>query len=148
MIQITSDLRIDDRDISERFVRSIGSRSQNVRKEATAVELRLDIGKGCLPLEKAVMTLGGRHVTADGVLIVVSRANRSWPNRRAARARLVVLLKRAAAAPKRGGRQSTVRTAERRTSKQQHSALKRSRPDETRVRAASGVSYEGIREVK
>ena len=33
MIQITDDLRLDDRDISERFVRSIGSRSQNVRKE-------------------------------------------------------------------------------------------------------------------
>ena len=47
------------------------------------------------------MALGGRHVTADGVLIVASRANRSQAeNRRAARARLVVLLKRAAAAPK------------------------------------------------
>ena len=41
MIQITSDLRLDDRDIAERFVRAIGSRNQNVRKEATAVELRL-----------------------------------------------------------------------------------------------------------
>ena len=65
MIQITSDLRLDDRDISERFVRAIGSRSQNVRKEATAVELRLDIGKAALPpdVKARVMALGGRHVT-------------------------------------------------------------------------------------
>ena len=132
MIQITSDLRLDDRDISERFVRSIGSRSQNVRKEATAVELRLDIGKAALPpdVKARVMALGGRHVTTDGVLIVTSRANRSQAeNRRAARARLVVLLKRAAAAPK--PRRATKAEAsvgrERRTAKQRHSALKRSR---------------------
>jgi ribosome-associated protein len=132
MIQITSDLCLDDRDISERFVRSIGSRSQNVRKEATAVELRLDIGKAALPpdVKARVMTLGGRHVTADGVLIVVSRANRSQAeNRRAARARLVMLLKRAAAAPKprRATKPAPSARRERRTSKQQHSALKRSR---------------------
>ena len=90
MIQITSDLRLDDRDISERFVRSIGSRSQNVRKEATAVELRLDIGKAALPpdVKARVMALGGRHVTTDGVLVVTSRANRSQAeNRRAGAAR-------------------------------------------------------------
>ena len=132
MIQITSDLRLDDRDISERFVRSIGSRSQNVRKEATAVELRLDIGKAALPpdVKARVMTLGGRHVTAGGVLVVVSRANRSQAeNRRAARARLVVLLKRAAGAPKsrRATKPEPSVGRERRSSKQQHSALKRSR---------------------
>lgn len=132
MIQITSDLRLDDRDISERFVRSIGSRSQNVRKEATAVELRLDIGKAALPpdVKARVMALGGRHVTTDGVLIVTSRANRSQAeNRRAARARLVVLLKRAAAAPKPRGATKPAPSVgrDRRTAKQRHSALKRSR---------------------
>ena len=132
MIQITSDLCLDDRDISERFVRSIGSRSQNVRKEATAVELRLDIGKAALPpdVKARVMALGGRHVTTDGVLIVTSRANRSQAeNRRAARARLVVLLKRAARAPKprQVARPAPSVGRERRASKQRHSALKRSR---------------------
>jgi len=132
MIQITSDLRLDDRDITERFVRSIGSRSQNIRKEATAVELRLDIGKAALPpdVKARVMALGGRHVTTDGVLIVTSRANRSQAeNRRAARARLVVLLKRAARAPKprQAARPEPSVGRERRASKQRHSALKRSR---------------------
>jgi ribosome-associated protein len=132
MIQITSDLRLDDRDISERFVRSIGSRSQNIRKEATAVELRLDIGKAALPpdVKARVMALGGRHVTTDGVLIVASRANRSQAeNRRAARARLVLLLKRAARAPKprRATKPGPSVGGARRISKQRHSALKRSR---------------------
>ena len=132
MIQITSDLRLDDRDIAERFVRSIGSRSQNVRKEATAVELRLDIGKAALPpdVKARVMALGGRHVTADGVLVVTSRANRSQAeNRRAARARLVVLLKRAAEAPKprRATKPAPSVRRDRRASKQRHGALKRSR---------------------
>ena len=47
--------------------------------------------KAALPpdVKARVMALGGRHVTADGVLIVASRANRSQAeNRRAARARL------------------------------------------------------------
>jgi ribosome-associated protein len=69
-------------------------------------------------------------VTADGVLIVASRANRSQAeNRRAARARLVVLLKRAAEAPKprRATKPASAVRGERRTSKQRHSALKRSR---------------------
>ena len=132
MIQITSDLRLDDHDISERFVRAIGSRNQNVRKEATAVELRLDIGKAALPpdVKARVMALGGRHVTSDGVLIVTSRANRSQAeNRRAARARLVVLLKRAARAPKprRATKPGPSVGGARRISKQRHSALKRSR---------------------
>jgi len=132
MIQITSDLRLDDRDIAERFVRSIGSRSQNVRKEATAVELRLDIGKAALPpdVKARVMALGGRHVTTDGVLVVTSRANRSQAeNRRAARARLVVLLKRAAEAPKprRATKPAPSVRRDRRASKQRHGALKRSR---------------------
>jgi ribosome-associated protein len=69
-------------------------------------------------------------VTTDGVLIVASRANRSQAeNRRAARARLVVLLKRAARAPKprQAARPAPSVGRERRTAKQRHSALKRSR---------------------
>jgi ribosome-associated protein len=132
MIQITPAIGLDERDISERFVRATGPGGQNVNKDATAVELRVDISRAELPpdLKERLMTLGGRHVTTDGVLVVVSRANRSQAqNRSAARARLVALLKRAATPPKR--RKATkpgpsVRR-ERVVSKQRHSALKRSR---------------------
>ena len=132
MIHITRDIRFDERDIAERFVRATGPGGQNANKDATAVELRVDIGRAALPpdLKERLITLGGRHVTNDGVLVVVSRANRSQEqNRGAARERLVALLKRAATPPK--PRKATVPgpsvSRKRVVSKQRHSALKRSR---------------------
>jgi ribosome-associated protein len=132
MIHITPTIDLDERDITQRFVRATGSRGQNVNKEATAVELRVDIVRAALPadLKERLMALGGRHVTTNGVLVVVSRANRSQvQNRSAARARLVALLKRAARPPK--PRKATKPGAsvrhERLVSKRRHSALKRFR---------------------
>jgi ribosome-associated protein len=132
MIQITSTIALNEREIAERFVRATGSAGQNVDKDATAVELRVDIGKSSLPCEvkDRVVSLGGRHVTTDGVLLVVSRAFRSQAqNRDAARTRLVALLKRAATQPKK--RKATKPRAsvrdERRVAKQRHSDVKRAR---------------------
>jgi ribosome-associated protein len=132
MIPITRSISFDERGLVERFVRATGPGGQNVRKEATAVELRLDIGRAALPpdVKERLITLGGRHVTTDGVLVVVSRAHRSQTqNRTAARTRLVALLKRAARPPK--ARKATTPGPsirdERLVSKQRHRALKRSR---------------------
>jgi ribosome-associated protein len=86
----------------ERFVRAIGPGGQNARREATAVELRVDIGHSSLPepLKIRLAQLAGRAVTGDGILIVVSRAHRSQTaNRNAARLRLARLLRRAATPP-------------------------------------------------
>ena len=49
MIRVTESITLDDREVDERFVRAMGPGGQNVRKEATAVELRLDIGASSLP---------------------------------------------------------------------------------------------------
>jgi len=103
MILISDTLAIGENEIAERFVRSMGSRGMNPRQEATAVELRFDIGASSLPLEiKArLMRLGGRAVTNGGVLVISSRALRSQAiNRAAAHERLVALLRRAAVAPR------------------------------------------------
>jgi ribosome-associated protein len=132
MIQITDSIVLNDRDVKERFVRATGARGQNVNKEATAVELRLDIAHSSLPadVKKRLTSLAGRHVTTAGVLVLVSRALRSQTeNREAAHARLLALLKRAAKTPKtrKGTKPQPAARQERLTAKHRHSALKRSR---------------------
>ncbi len=104
MLRVTDSLSLDDHDVEERFVRSMGPARQNLRNEATAVELRLDIPASSLPSEvqERLQALAGRAVTKDGVLVVVSRVHRSQAdNREAAHARLLALLQRAANPPRR-----------------------------------------------
>jgi ribosome-associated protein len=132
MIRVTDSIALDDREVEERFVRAMGPGGQNVRNEATAVELRFDIGASALPpdLKERLEALAGRAVTTDGVLVVVSRAHRSQPeNREAARARLIALLQRAAQAPKtrRPTRPRRAVREERLASKTLRGAVKRSR---------------------
>lgn len=132
MIQVTDTIALNDRDVKERFVRAAGPGGQNANQEATAVELRVDIRKLSVPADlKARLTaLGGRHVTTEGVLVVVSRAYRSQvQNRDAAHTRLVALLNRAARVPKKRRATKPAPSArdERRAAKQRQSAIKRAR---------------------
>jgi ribosome-associated protein len=102
MLRITDSIIVNDREVEERFVRATGSGGQNLRKEETAVELRLDIAGSSLPadVKARLLALAGRGVTTDGVLVVVSRVHRSQAeNREAARVRLTALLRRAATPP-------------------------------------------------
>jgi ribosome-associated protein len=137
VIQVTDTIVLADHEVDERFVRAAGPGGQNIRKVATAVELRFDVGRSSLApdVKDRLLTLAGRHVTTDGVLVVVSRVHRSQAqNRKAARARLVTLLKRAARpAKKRTPTQTRSAAREHRLlSKKRHSAVKRTRrkPDE------------------
>jgi ribosome-associated protein len=89
---------VGGQEVMERFVRSIGPDGRNPRRKATAVELRFDIGRSSLPADARarLIALAGRHVTADGVLVIVSRRYSSQVrNREAARAQLLQLLREA-----------------------------------------------------
>jgi ribosome-associated protein len=99
MIRISKDIVIEDREVTERFARASGPGGQNLNKEATAVELTLDVKASSLPadVKGRLMALRGRAVTDSGLLVVMSRAYRSQArNREAAHARLIALLQRAA----------------------------------------------------
>lgn len=132
MIRVTRAIALGDRQVEERFVRAMGPGGQNVRNEATAVELRFDIGASSLPpdVKERLIALAGRAVTTEGVLVVVSRVHRSQAdNRQAARARLMTLLQRAANPPKKR-RPTKPRSAvreERLASKKMRAAVKKSR---------------------
>jgi ribosome-associated protein len=104
MLHITPTLAIDDHEFEERFVRASGPGGQNVNKVATAVELRFDVGASSLPLEvkQRLVSLAGKRLTTDGVLLIDSREYRTQAqNREAARVRLTALIRQATMVPAR-----------------------------------------------
>ena len=105
MLQITPSIAIDDSEIEEKFVRSSGPGGQNVNKVATAVQLRFDAARSTSiadDVRERLKAIAGSRMTADGVLVIDSRAFRTQAqNREAARERLVELLRQASIRPKR-----------------------------------------------
>src|SRR5262245_27254935 len=103
MIPITDDIVLEDREVDERFVRASGPGGQNVNKVATAVELRFDVRASSLPydVQQRLIGLAGARTTAEGVVIIDSRAHRTQAqNRAAARERLVALIQQALVRPR------------------------------------------------
>src|SRR5215210_5188812 len=103
MIQVTNRLSIDERAISESFIRASGPGGQNVNKVASAVQLRFDLAASGLPDEvrRRVARLAGRRLTQDGAIVIAAQRHRSQErNREDALGRLIELVRRAAEPPK------------------------------------------------
>ncbi len=103
LIPIAPGIAFDPREVEENFIRASGPGGQNVNKVSSAVQVRLDLRRpGTLPeaLRDRAAALGGRRVTADGVLVITAQRHRSQDrNRQDALDRVVALLREAAVRP-------------------------------------------------
>jgi len=104
-VQITQTLFIDEREISESFIRASGPGGQNVNKVSTAVQIRFDVrGSPSLPedVRARLLVLARSRLTKEGVLIITAQRYRNQDqNRQDARRRLADLIFRATVPPTR-----------------------------------------------
>ncbi len=133
MIEITSGISIDPREIEESFIRASGPGGQNVNKVSSAVQLRFDVRRSpSLPSPVAVRAarLAGKRLTKEGVIVITAARFRTQEQNRAdALERLVALLREAARrpvrrVPTRPGRAAKARRVDAKTKR---GALKRLR---------------------
>jgi ribosome-associated protein len=102
VIRISDTLAINDRAITESFVRASGPGGQNVNKLATAVQLRLDLAASGLPddVQARLAGLGGRRLNQSGELVITVQRHRTQErNRAAAMDQLIRLVQRAKTPP-------------------------------------------------
>lgn len=118
--------------LSESFLAATGPGGQNVNKVATAVQLRVDLDKLCLPagVIERLKAIAGSRVTSAGELLITARRFRTQEaNRADARDRLARMIADAhvVRAKRRPTRPSRAAKAKRVDAKKQRSAVKQGR---------------------
>jgi ribosome-associated protein len=100
MLIISPELRVNEAELDERFVRASGPGGQNVNKLSSAVQLRFDLaGSPSLPpdLKQRAARLAGRRLSREGVVVIIAQRFRTQERNRAdARERLAAILRQAA----------------------------------------------------
>ena len=133
VIAATPEILIDEKEIRFEFIRAAGPGGQKVNKSSSAVQLRFDVlDSPSLPEEvrSRLITLAGRRLSEEGILIIEAKRFRSQDrNRRDAIDRLCALIRHAARKPRnRKPTQPSNAVRERRLQeKKQRSALKKQR---------------------
>src|SRR3984957_14803014 len=133
MIAINDGLALDEREISETFIRASGPGGQNVNKVASAAQLRFDAATSPSlpePVKARLARLAGNRLTTDGVIVITARRFASQErNREDARERLVALIRRAATPPRprRETRPSAAQREARLAAKSHRAGVKRQR---------------------
>jgi ribosome-associated protein len=133
MIYITDQIAIAEAELDFKFIRASGPGGQNVNKVSSAVQLRFDVRRSpALPenVRTRLITLAGRRITDDGVLIIEARRFREQPrNRQDAVDRLIALIREATKKPRyrRKTQPSAASRRRLRDTKIRHSRLKRGR---------------------
>ena len=126
MIRVTPSIAIDERAITESFIRSSGPGGQNVNKVATAVQLRFDPAGSGLPddVRLRLQRLAGKRLTQQGTLLITAQRHRTQErNRQAALEALIRLIQRAAVPPvKRVATKPTAAAKRRRLATKAHRA--------------------------
>lgn len=133
MISVTANIKLDESQLEERFIRSPGPGGQNVNKVSTAVQLRFDVARSPFlpePVKRRLIRIGAHRISNDGVLTIEAHRFRTRErNREDARIRLVELIREAAHQPK--PRKKTKPT---RASKERRLESKRQRAKTKRLR--------------
>lgn len=95
MLTISSRLTIPRHEIEFNAIRAQGNGGQNVNKVSSAIHLRFDIKRSCLPefYKERLLAYGDKRITSDGVIIIKAQSFRDQErNKEDALARLKELI--------------------------------------------------------